>query len=120
MPTTLTREILIDIVKGLRERDPLLRDGIQLDWVCVINPAIVSAVKEAAKQYTTPYSPSLDGILWLDLILGRRTFIIEEANWDVEYMPESVMRSRYADHFKRVEEWLKSVSDYPPDSNYPT
>lgn len=113
----LTREHLFEIIKDMRERDPLLRNGVQPDWVCVINPAIVSTVKEIAKQYKSPDSPRPVSFNELDQILGRRTFVIEDAPRNIEYMPMDVMKSRYADYFRRVDEWLKTIAENSPDDS---
>lgn len=102
---SLTLDILREAIKDLREKDPLLRNGVQPDWVCVVNPAIVSHIQQMAKAFRNQNSnvyPMDD----LHLVMGRRVFIIEDAPINPEYMPEEAMRVKYAEHFLRVAEWL--------------
>lgn len=80
-------------------KDPLLEKGIEKDWVCVINPALVSAIKQLLKD--TPPAHYVSPLYELDYVMGRRVFIINEAPRNVEYMPELTMRMKYAEHFQR-------------------
>lgn len=95
----MSTELLLDMMKTLKNADPLLKNGVQQDWVCVIHPGLVSHIgdfyKEHQPTHFVPYNK-------LDYVLGRRVFIINEAPTDkIEYMPEMTMRMKYFNHFLR-------------------
>lgn len=94
--TSLTSDLLKRMMEGL-PKDPLLEKGIGKDWVCVINPALVSAIKEEAKKFPQQFMTPLNE---LDVVMGRRVFIINEAPRTIEYMDELTMRVKYQEHFK--------------------
>lgn len=96
--TPLTSEILRNALRDLNNADPLLQKGIQKDWVCVINPALVSHINELYKTYKPTHITSLNK---LDYVMGRRVFIINEASLNIEYMTELMMRLKYPEHFLR-------------------
>ena len=108
--------LLVEMVRDLRERDPLLKRGIERDWVCVINPALVNNIIEYYKHNPMPFASVPISMGNLHIFMGRRVFIIEDAPiTTIEYMPEEAMYNKYHEHFKRVEEWLKSRADTPED-----
>lgn len=99
--TPLTAETLSSALRDLKNADPLLQKGVQKDWVCVLNPALVSHIKELYKTYQpkhfTPFNE-------LDYIMGRPVYIINEASLNIEYMDYFTMRFKYQAHFERENE----------------
>jgi hypothetical protein len=101
----LTLETLNDAIRLLKE-DPLLKRGIQQDWVCVIHPLIEQKLKEEFKLRQPEQPPfGAQPPVWLvyDQLrqyTGRKTYVIDAAPQDrVEYMSEETMRSKYNDWF---------------------
>jgi hypothetical protein len=100
----LTMEALKGAIDMLKKGDPLQQKGIGRDWYCVINPALVSHIMEFEKQNPAP--PYVFNKL--DYVMGRRTFIVNEAPLDIEYMTEEMFRRKYPDvaneYFEQLEE----------------
>jgi hypothetical protein len=91
---------MIDALKAIHAKmqaqDPLLKRGIERDWVCVMHPEMADWVMRQATD-------TLPSDVWRGMtsVTGRKTFIIESApRGVVEYMPEPVMKDRYAAYFK--------------------
>lgn len=106
----MTQENIVDalkkMVRDLRDRDPLLQSGIPRDYVCVVSPALVPALKaefDRMHPAVGAMPSSLPALNWLSTLMGRKTWQIPDAPRDrVEYMSELEMYRRYADYFKQV------------------
>jgi hypothetical protein len=91
-------EKMMQTLTRLRKEDPLLQRGIELDWVCVVHPALVHPIEREfpGKQ--------------IGDIMGRRVWQVTEAPRDrVEYMPFSEMIRRYASTFQALAELAKDA-----------
>lgn len=106
----MSKESLVSVLKQLEESiraaDPLLQRGIPRDYVCVVNPALVPALKAEFDQLPPAVGAMPSSWLalnWLSTLTGRKTWQIPDAPRDrVEYMSELEMYRRYTDYFKRV------------------
>jgi hypothetical protein len=108
----LTKEILLSALERLKTGDLLQQKGVEKDWVCVINPALVHPLMQHVKELKPlPPLALLSAINPLDRVLGRQVFIINEAPLDVEYMPKLTMYAKYPGHFIRYIEILKELED---------
>jgi len=99
-------EVLKKAIQDIRAADPLLQRGIPADYVCVVNPALIPALKaEFDRIYPATgmlNPPSFIALNWLSTLMGRKTWQIPDAPTDrVEYMSEIEMYRRYASYFKR-------------------
>lgn len=95
-------EALKTIHSNMAANDPLLKRGIERDWVCVLHPEMADWMMRELERELPPSA-------WRDMtsVTGRKTYIIEDApRGVVEYMPEPVMKERYAAYFKWQAEFL--------------
>lgn len=104
---SLNLDTLKEMIKDLQDCDPLLKNGIQKDWVCVIRPRMVPMVQDFLKKH--PYIQTLSPQGELNTYFGRSTYIINEATQDVDYMPKGEMYAKYAEHFLRELEAMKRM-----------
>ncbi len=91
----------------IQARDPLLQRGIPEHYVCVVNPALIPALKaefyQAHPVIGLMQSPSLLALTWLNVLTGRTTIQIPDAPLDrIEYMSPVEMYRRYAAFFQRM------------------
>lgn len=105
-------DMLRKMVRDLRDRDPLLQRGIPVDYVCVVNPALVPALKaEYERMNTMSFSlqpASFLALNWLSILLGRQVHEIVEAPLDrIEYMSVIDMYRRYPANVMRQLRALK-------------
>lgn len=99
---SMTIEHLREAIEDLKKGDALQQKGIGKDWVCVINPKLEQPIKELSKQYIKVPTYVMAGFE-LNYIMGRRTFIINEAPLNVEYMDEKTARFKYPSHFEETD-----------------
>ncbi len=81
-------------VRTLREQDPLLKRGIESNYVCVIRSEVEHHLIDAV-QASPFYVKQLPIHLQLHLATGRRTWVFPDAPQAVEYLSPEDFQSRY-------------------------
>lgn len=94
-------------IKAIQAEDPLLKRGIQADWVCVIHPALIPVLREVVGMTETKLTA--DPFQHLEMLTGRKTYVMNSApQASMEYMSPEVFQRLYHDELLRQSEFVRA------------